>query len=131
MNNQIRYFSRNGHTKAVADEIASQLNTIAVSTDSDNSLINEEVDNLFIGGGLYAYGLDKNLSEYIDKIDATKIKRVILFSTSWLSKHALSIMKEKFEAKNVEVYSKNLYFKSKDSNNCKQEVSKLLNELKI
>lgn len=62
MNIAVRYYSRGGNTKLLADAIAKSLDVSAVSVDSENSEINEKVDVLFIGGALYAYGLDKHLN---------------------------------------------------------------------
>ena len=61
MNIAVRYYSRSGNTKAVADAIAAAAQVQAVSVDQDDAAITEPVDVLFIGGALYAYGLDSSL----------------------------------------------------------------------
>lgn len=61
MNCAVRYYSRSGNTKLVADAIAKAAGVKAVSTDSSEAQICEPVDVLFIGGALYAYGIDENL----------------------------------------------------------------------
>lgn len=58
MNAAVRYYSRSGNTKAVAEAIAKGAGVQAVSVDAADAKITEPVDVLFIGGALYAYGLD-------------------------------------------------------------------------
>ena len=68
MSKAVRYYSRSGNTKILADEIAKTLNVSAISVDSENAKIDKPIDLLFIGGALYAYGLDKHLKEYLKYI---------------------------------------------------------------
>lgn len=62
----IRYQSRGGNTKAVAEAIAKEINVPAKSIESP---IEEEVDLLFIGGGVYAWNIDKKLREYLENLN--------------------------------------------------------------
>ena len=60
----VRYFSRTGNTKAVAEAIAKEAGVSAVSVDSPDAAIKQPIDVLFIGGALYAYGIDNHLKDY-------------------------------------------------------------------
>ena len=91
---QVRYYSRSGNTKVLADAIAKGANVKAISIDVDNALIAEKTDILFIGGALYAYGLDSKIKKYISELDANNIKKAIVFSTSWISKHSIDLLKK-------------------------------------
>ena len=57
----VRFYSRSGNTKLVADAIAGALGISAVSVDAPEAELKEKADVLFVGGALYAYGLDKYL----------------------------------------------------------------------
>ncbi len=114
--NAVRYYSRTGNTKKVAEVMAEALKVEAISTDSPDAAITDKVDTLFIGGGLYAYGIDKNLAAYIDNLDADMVKRAVVFSTSWLSKHAIDIIRKSLQAKGITVDEKTCYLKSKEVN---------------
>ncbi len=81
MNIAVRYYSRSGNTKLLAEAIAKGANVSAISVDKEESKIKEEVDVLFVGGALYAYGLDKNLKQYLENLDESKIKKAVVFST--------------------------------------------------
>ncbi len=84
MNIAVRYYSRSGNTKLLAETIANEAHVKAVSVDSVDAEIKESVDLLFIGGALYAYGLDKHLKEYLKTLKKEYIKKAVVFSTSWL-----------------------------------------------
>lgn len=113
MNFKERYYSRSGNTKLLANAIAKGVNVEAISVDSKNSQITDNTDILFIGGALYAYGLDKNLKEYLSNIDGSKIKRAVVFSTSWLSKHSIDLIKSSLKDKGINVDEEYIYAKSK------------------
>ena len=89
---QVRYYSRSGNTKALAEAIAKGVNTKAIAINDKNSSIQDKVDILFIGGALYAYELDNKLKEYIANLDANKVSKAIVFSTSWISKHSINLI---------------------------------------
>ena len=114
---QVRYYSRSGNTKVLADAIAKGANVKAVSIDDDNALIDEETDILFIGGALYAYGLDNKIKKYISELDANNIKKAIVFSTSWISKHSVDLLKKELAKKNIDVSEEYIYYKNKPNSN--------------
>ena len=114
---QVRYYSRSGNTKVLADAIAKGANVKAVSIDDDNALIDEKTDILFIGGALYAYGLDSKIKKYISDLDANNIKKAVVFSTSWISKHSIGLLKRELAKKNIDVSEEYIYYKNKPNSN--------------
>lgn len=112
MSKAVRYYSRSGNTKALAEAIATGAGVTALSVDDRSAVITEPVDTLFIGGGLYAYGIDKKLKSFINTLDPNKVKKAAVFSTSWLSKHALDIVKNELKAKGIEVVEETCYAKN-------------------
>lgn len=79
---EIRYYSRSGNCKAIADAIGEVSNVKPISVDEANATINEETDVLFIGGALYAYGLDDHLTKYLKTLDKQYIKKAVIFSST-------------------------------------------------
>ena len=122
MNIKVRYYSRSGNTKLLAESIAKGLNVEAISVDSNNSQITDNTDILFVGGALYAYGLDKNLKEYLSNIDGSKVKRAVVFSTSWLSKHSIDLIKNSLRDKGINVDEEYIYAKSKPNDEFLKQV---------
>lgn len=121
MKTAVRYYSRSGNTKAVAEAIAKECGVDAVSVDAVNADIKEDVDVLFIGGALYAYGLDKHLKTYLQNLDGKRVKKAVVFSTSWISKHALDLIKKSLQEKNISVADETFYVKNKPSEKQKIE----------
>ena len=109
----VRYYSRSGNTRLLAEAIAGELGVEAVSADSSDATISGHIDVLFIGGALYAYGLDKKLVSYIRTLDGDMVGRAVLFSTTWLSKHSFDQMRKELEARGIVVADKTFYAKNK------------------
>ena len=109
----VRYYSRSGNTRLLAEAIADELGVEAVSADSSDATISGHIDVLFIGGALYAYGLDKKLVSYIRTLDGDMVGRAVLFSTTWLSKHSFDQMRKELEARGIVVAERTFYAKNK------------------
>ena len=81
--------------------------------DSASASLQEPVDVLFIGGALYAYGIDKHLKAYLGSLKKDQVKKAVVFSTSWISKHAIDLIKDELNRKGIPVEKETLYFKGK------------------
>lgn len=113
MNAAVRYYSRSGNTKALAEAIAEAAGVPAISVDSNEAPIRESADILFIGGALYAYGIDSHLKEYLQTLSGDKVKKAVVFSTSWLSKHAVDLIKKQLREKGISTAEDYFYAKNK------------------
>ena len=113
MKTAVRYYSRSGNTKALADAIADAAGVKAVSVDSPEAAINEPVDILFIGGALYAYGLDGHMKEWLKTLKKENVKTAAVFSTSWISKHSLDLLKKGLAEAGVPVEEEAFYVKNR------------------
>lgn len=106
MNIAMRYFSRGGHTKKVAETIAKAFNTNALDC---TVAISESIDLLFLGGSVYGFGLDNSLKNYIDNLDSTLVKRVALFGTSAIVKNGNKEMARLLLDKGIAVLDDDFY----------------------
>ena len=109
----VRYYSKSGNTKLLAEAIGRGAGVLPISVDEDSAKITENVDVLFSGGALYAYGLDKEMNAFLDGIDGAKVKKAVVFSTSWISKHSIDLIKKALTAKGIEVVQESCYCRSK------------------
>ena len=73
----------------------------------------ESVDVLFIGGALYAYGIDEHLKAYLGSLKKDQVKKAVVFSTSWISKHAIDLIRGELNRKGIPVEKETLYFRGK------------------
>lgn len=86
----IRYQSHGGNTKSVAEEIGKVINVSAKPIDTP---INEPIDLLIVGGGVYKWGLDKTFVSYLQELDPANIKKVACFTTSGVMDKTMDILK--------------------------------------
>ncbi len=113
MKSAVRYYSRSGNTKLVAEAIAEAAGTSAVSVDSERAAIDEPVDVLFIGGALYAYGIDTHLKEYLKSLKKANVKMAVVFSTTWISRHSIDLIKKGLEEQGIEAAEEALHFRGR------------------
>ena len=123
MNIAVRYYSKSGNTKAVAEAIAEAVGVKAVSVDTTEADIKEPVNLLFIGGALYAYGLDKHLKEYLKTLKKENVKKAVVFSTSWLSKHSVDLIKSGLKEAGIPVEEEFFYVKNKPNDEQKKQAA--------
>lgn len=91
MNAAVRYQSRGGNTRAVAEIIADELGIKAYPIDTP---LTEPVDMLFLGGGVYAWNADEHLLAYMEKLDKRMIGKIAPFSTTGAMTVAIKRIKE-------------------------------------
>ena len=111
----VRYYSKSGNTKAVAEAIAAATGSEAISVDHANAPLREPVDVLFVGGALYAYGIDSHLKEYLKTLKKADAKKAVVFSTSWISRHSIDLIKKGLSEAGIPVAEESFYVKSKPS----------------
>lgn len=75
----VRYQSRGGNTKAVAEVIA---NRLGVKAEPVSSVIDDWVDVLFIGGGVYMSKMDESLYNFLAELNSDKVGQIVCFSTT-------------------------------------------------
>lgn len=97
---EVRYYSKSGNTKKIADAIAKGA---GVDAKSITEPVTGEVDVLFLGSGLYAFNIDAALKDYIKTLDPKKIKKVFVFNTTAIVKTAYGKIKELLEAQGLSV----------------------------
>lgn len=72
----VRYFSRTGHTRQIAEAIADELGCEAVPT---SERIRGYTDTLFLGGAIYAGKIDESIRGFIKRLNRRNVGKIILF----------------------------------------------------
>lgn len=98
----VRYFSKTGNTKAIAEAIAQGAGVTAMSV-TDEPKLSERVDILFLGGAPYANIMAPELRAYAEKLSADQVGRVVLFTTSNWSRRTVTALKKLLKAKGIAV----------------------------
>ena len=102
MTKAVRYFSKLGNTKTIAEAIVQGAGVPAVSV-TEESELKESVDILFLGGAPYANIMAPELKEYAEKLDPSKVGKVILFTTSNWSRRTVVALKKMLRGRSITV----------------------------
>lgn len=108
MNKAVRYFSKLGNTKTVAEAIAEGAGERAVSI-TDEPELKTYVDVLYLGGAPYANTMAPELREYAERLDKSMVGRVILFTTSNWSRRTVLALKKLLKEKGIPVDANYFY----------------------
>lgn len=107
MNVSVRYYSRGGNTKKLAEAIA---NAIGVDAQSVAEPIESEVDVLFLCNSVYWACVDGKVKDFI-KTNATKIKKIINVSTAAIIKSTYKQIKALAEKNGIAVDEREFHCK--------------------
>ena len=95
----VRYYTRSGNTKKLADAIAARLGVEACTVDKG---LLERVDVLFLGCSYYAFDVDEAVKEFI-LANKWNIGKIVLFGTSAMMKSAYKPVKKVADEARVEL----------------------------
>ena len=97
----IIYYSKTGHSRKIANAIATELQIQALDIKTDPKLSN--LDLLFIIGGIYADKSDPAMIAYIKRLESNKIKKVALITSCASNKTKQDVVRETLLRNNIEV----------------------------
>lgn len=95
----IRYYTKTGNTKKLAEAIGSAINVEAKTVDEH---LTEDVDILFLGSAVYAAGIDSKIKDFIANINVN-VGEVVNFSSAALIESTYSQVKKQVEAKGLKM----------------------------
>lgn len=71
----VRYYTKTGNTKKLAEAVAAALGVEALP-------IREPVDILFLGNSYYAFSIDPEVRNFIQSLDSGKVGRIANFGSA-------------------------------------------------
>lgn len=92
----VRYYTKTGNTKKLAEALAKSIGVEAKPIDVE---IKEPVDILFLGNSYYAFSIDKEVKKYIASLDKNKVGKIVNFGSAAMLNSTLK--KVKAEASKV------------------------------
>ncbi len=107
MDIKIRYYSKTGNTKQVAEYIGLGLDIEAKEINDED--FSTSCDLLFLGGAPYANIMSAKLREYAEKIKKENVKAVALFTTSNWSRRTVKALRKILTEKGIFVFDDFLY----------------------
>lgn len=97
MNVAVRYYTKTGNTKKLADAIAAAAGTEALDVSVP---LAEDVDVLFLGSSVYAADVDAAVKNFIEGI-GVNVGQVVNFSTAALLSSTYKQVKRLLDAKGI------------------------------
>ena len=86
----VRYYTKTGNTKRLAEAVAKAVGAEALPLSSP---IEEPVDILFLGNSYYAFTIDPEVREFIRKLDKNKIGCIVNFGSAAMLNSTLKKVK--------------------------------------
>jgi flavodoxin len=96
MNVAVRYYTKTGNTKRLAEAVAAALGVEALPLSEP---ISEPVDLLFLGNSYYAFTIDPEVRAFIQTLDKNKVGKIVNFGSAAMLNSTLK--KVKAEASKV------------------------------
>ena len=75
----VRYYTRTGNTKRLAESIAKAVGVNALPISAP---IAEPVDILFLGNSYYAFNIDPEVKKFISSLDKNKVGKIVNFGSA-------------------------------------------------
>lgn len=75
----VRYYTKTGNTKRLAEAIA---NAVGVKALPISEPVKEAVDILFLGNSYYAFNIDKEVKDFILSLDKNKVGKIVNFGSA-------------------------------------------------
>ena len=75
----VRYYTKTGNTKRLAEAVAKALGVEALPLSAP---VEERVDLLFLGNSYYAFSIDPEVRDYIRALDKDKVGKIVNFGSA-------------------------------------------------
>ena len=79
MNIAVRYYTKTGNTKRLAEAVAE---AVGAQAQPISEPIAEPVDILFLGNSYYAFSIDPEVRNYIGSLDKSKVGKIVNFGSA-------------------------------------------------
>lgn len=90
----VRYYTKTGNTKKLAEAIAK---TLGVEPLPISEPVDEKVDILFLGNSYYAFSIDPEVAEFIHSLDKDKVGKIVNFGSAAMLNSTLKKVKKQAE----------------------------------
>ncbi len=79
MKTAVRYYTKTGNTKRLAEAVAEALGTTALPISTP---VDEPVDILFLGNSYYAFSIDPEVRNFIRSLNKNNVGRIVNFGSA-------------------------------------------------
>ena len=75
----VRYYTKTGNTKRLAEAMAKELGVEALPISEP---VTEAVDMLFLGNSYYAFNIDPEVRDFVASLDKNKVGKIVNFGSA-------------------------------------------------
>ena len=104
----VRYYTKTGNTKRLAEAMAKELGVEALPISEP---VNEAVDYLFLGNSYYAFNIDPEVRSFIESLDKNKIGKIVNFGSAALLNSTYKKVKEQADKVGVAMDEREVHCK--------------------
>lgn len=104
----VRYYTKTGNTKRLAEAVAKAVGVEALPLSSP---IEEPVDILFLGNSYYAFSIDPEVRKFIQLLPADKVGRIVNFGSAAMLNSTLKKVKAEAAKRGIAVDDREFHCK--------------------
>ena len=108
MNAAVRYYTKTGNTKRLAEAVAEAVGTEAQPLSTP---IEERVDILFLGNSYYAFSIDPEVRSFIQSLDKDKVGKIVNFGSAAMLNSTLKKVKAEADKVGIPVDQREFHCK--------------------
>ena len=104
----VRYYTKTGNTKRLAEAMAKELGVEALPISVP---VDEAVDYLFLGNSYYAFNIDPEVKAFVASLDKEKVGKIVNFGSAALLNSTYKKVKEVADKAGVAMDEKEFHCK--------------------
>ena len=104
----VRYYTKTGNTKRLAEAMARELGVEALPISEP---IKEAVDYLFLGNSYYAFNIDPEVRRFVASLDKNKVGKIVNFGSAAMLNSTYKKVKEEADKVGIAMDEKEFHCK--------------------
>lgn len=102
----VRYYTKTGNTKKLAEAVATAVGVEALPITEP---IEEKVDVLFLGNSYYAFSIDPEVRSFVASLDKSKVGKIVNFGSAAMLNSTFKKVKQEADKVGVEMDSREFH----------------------
>ncbi len=104
----VRFYTKTGNTRKLAEAIAGELGVEALPISSP---VEESVDILFLGNSYYAFTIDPEVRDFVKSLDKEKVGKIVNFGSAAMLNSTYKKVKAVADSVGIEMMEKEFHCK--------------------